>query len=330
MKKSRRTFTATIARSLPYAVLARGSLFLESTSVRKDTENMSNPGDLASYGDGRDDATSAIQALIDASTSEGIPAIIPSGKYLVDADKGIFLRTNTRLVLGSHVQIVAKPSRNNRYGIIKIYDVDNVNVSGGTITGERYFHLGKGGEWGMGLDIEGSSNVTISDLTVEKCWGDGIYIGAGHQRHSPCRNIILHNVTSAGNRRQGLSVVACIGANIIDCRFLYTKGTPPACGIDLEPNENDAVTHIVIKNCEINGNAGSGIQTWNHVAGFEVIGCAIFENMSHGLLLGGVTSDVKISGNRMFGNKKSNVFIGKNANQYEIIDNIFCNPKNPT
>ncbi|GLQ50571.1 hypothetical protein GCM10010872_20200 [Dyella flava] len=282
---------------------------------------------LALCKDGQCDATSAIQAVIDASTEAGGVAVIPAGKYSVNADKGVYLRTNTRLALDQGAQLIAQPSSNGRYGIIRIYDAKNVSLSGGTIIGERDAHLGQGGEWGMGIDIESCSDVSISNVVVKDCWGDGVYIGLSHSSSPPCRNINLQNVMAIGNRRQGMSIVACIGANVIDSKFLSTAGTPPSCGIDLEPNGDNPVSNIVIRNCNIEGNAGSGIQTWNHASDIKIIQCTIINNRTHGILLGGIASNVLINDNKILDNAKYDIYVGKDASQYAMKGNILSPPR---
>ena len=50
-------------------------------------------------------------------------------------------------------------------------------LSGGRIIGDRDNHLGTTGEWGHGIMIRGSSRVTVRDIHISRCWGDGVSIG---------------------------------------------------------------------------------------------------------------------------------------------------------
>jgi polygalacturonase len=318
---SRRTFVLAMAQFLPAALLLPGEALPQAIAAVGGQPLRKGQANLDPYKDGKLDATAAIQAVIDESTEAGSVAAIPPGKYWVNPDKGIYLRSNTRLALDQGAQLIAQPSNNGRYGIIRIYDAKNVSLSGGTIVGERHAHLGQGGEWGMGIDIGGSSDVTVSNVIVKDCWGDGIYLGTGHSSPSPCRNIHLQNVTAIGNRRQGLSIVACIGANVLDSKFLSTAGTPPACGIDLEPNGDNPVSNVLIRHCDVEGNAGSGIQTWNHASDVTITECTIINNHTHGILLGGVTSRVEIVNNKIMNNDKYDIYVGKDASQYALTNN---------
>jgi hypothetical protein len=99
----------------------------------------------------------------------------------------------------------------------------------------------------------GAKNVTISGVTARSMWGDGFYVRGA-------KNVTLCGVTTDHNRRQGLSIVDADGVVVTDSLFKNTRGTRPSAGIDLEPNEEQAVTNIRIKRSRFFDNAGSGIQ----------------------------------------------------------------------
>lgn len=285
--------------------------------------SQAKPTDLIYFADGKHDATQAIQSYIDAAAVKRAVVNIPAGEYMVNPDVGISLHSGSRFELADGARLVAKPSHNSNYGVIRIYNVNDVVLGGGAIVGERDHHLGSGGEWGMGIDVRGSSNVVIHDISVSKCWGDGIYLGRGVKQSVPCKGIIIRNVTSVGNRRQGLSIVSCIGALVENSRFLNTSGTAPSAGIDLEPNKNDPVENIVIRNCIMQGNTGAGIQVVNNTAHVTVKNCEITANRDFGIFLGGVVKAVSITANKFTDNGIHDIYVARTVKNYELKNNIY-------
>ncbi|MGF7028408.1 hypothetical protein [Sphingobacterium sp. HSC-15S19] len=96
------------------------------------------------------------------------------------------------------------------------------------------------GEWGHGIYIYSSSNVSISGLTLREFWGDGSAVGGNEDENNnnPSKMVNYHNVQFIDNRRQGISLVNCTTIEIDHCLFSQTYGTLPMAGIDLEPNPN--------------------------------------------------------------------------------------------
>lgn len=58
-----------------------------------------------------------------------------------------------------------------------------------------------------------------------------------------------------------MSVLKSNFVYVKNCKFIYTNGTSPQAGIDIEPN-SDTARKIIIVNTECAYNAGNGIQTW--------------------------------------------------------------------
>lgn len=297
------------------------ALLLSVPFLAEATDSIAASDLVARYADGRRDATDAIQSLID-STSRGDGLVkLPGGDYLIDADRGIMLRDGTRLVLDPATRLIASPQRKGNYGVIKIFGVRDASVSGGAIVGERHRHLGKGGEWGMGIDIKGSSSIRISNITISDCWGDGVYIGGW--KGIPSTDVTLDNVTSLRNRRQGLSITSGHRILVSNSRFIGTSGTAPQAGIDLEPNKGERVSNVTIRNCEAKDNAGPGIMTWNAASNVKITGCTIQRNAYFGVYLGGVVDSVEISGNVISENRKQNVVVGSRVSNHKIENNTY-------
>ena len=114
------------------------------------------------------------------------------------------------------------------------------------------------------FSLHDSANVRIWGLKILNGGGDGVYIGG--RRPAPgvmdggCHDITLQDLYIDGHMRQGMSVTFCDGLTVERCSFLNTHGTPPAAGIDFEPNGGyNRIRRIVLKDCVIGGNAGQGV-----------------------------------------------------------------------
>ncbi len=204
------------------------------------------------------DDTQFIQNAIDSvAVRGGGLVVIPKGTYKIDAIKTVNLKSNITLKLDSETKLFANPNGSAFYNIISIEMVENVKIIGGQIQGERYERTGTKGEWGMGIGIYGGKNVSIKDVIIKDCWGDGIYVG---YRDKPAQNVNIENVKCIGNRRQGMSITSAHNVTVVNSEFSETQGTNPQAGIDIEPNKGDTVSQVTIKNCVFENNKLSGVQ----------------------------------------------------------------------
>ena len=232
-----------------------------------------NAVDIRDYGavanDGNDD-TEAIQDAIDA-TLPGETLYIPAGTFLIDplfkgpnqwgsiVDRmGIYPHSNMTIILDNDAVLQAIPSAEEIYCVVSLENVDNVTISGGTIKGERYGHIGTTGEHGRVLGIWSSSDIEIVNTTIADAWGDGVYMWDDTNKKT--ENIHFCNVTVKNSRRQGIGIVGADKVLIENSKILNTIGTSPESGINCEPNPGQQVTNVVIRNCEIAGNFGTGVR----------------------------------------------------------------------
>ena len=154
------------------------------------------------------------------------------------------------------------------YRLISITNKDNVYVHGsGRIIGDVDGKTIGTGEWGHGITIIDSRNIKIEGITIEKCWGDGIYIGqsvADATYYS--EDVIVRNVVCDYNRRQGMSITTAYNLLVDNCQFTNTgmiKGTPPAFGVDVEPNLLGVKLKITFRDCVFAGNNKGGLLVLN-------------------------------------------------------------------
>jgi polygalacturonase len=239
--------------------------------------NVKNYGAL---GNGVKDDTAAIQAAINALPTTGGTVQVPAGTYIIDTAKKINLRSKMHFQLMPGAILKAKTSSLIRHYLIYINDKSDVEVSGGQLIGDRATHkYATSGthEWGHGIQCLGGIRVTIRDLRVADCTGDGVCIGGS------ANDVVVANIVSTNNRRQGLSITNCSNIKVYDSEFSFTNGTSPECGIDIEPDASWTCNTVLIQNCRFNDNKKYGVNIWNRTKNVTFDGCTFERNGSLGM-----------------------------------------------
>jgi parallel beta-helix repeat protein len=214
-----------------------------------------NVKDQGAKGDGTTDDTAAIQAAVAQIAGTGGTVLVPAGIFLIDALKGVQLKSKMTLRLAAGATLRAAPNDQTNYEVVAIRSATDVNVVGGTIEGERGAHTGTTGEWGHGINVDASQRVVLDHVTIKECWGDGIYVGG-----AATADVTVCGVVSDHNRRQGMSATSIDGLVVRDSSFQNTAGTEPEAGLDIEPNLGETVTNVSITRCTFRNNAGGGLQ----------------------------------------------------------------------
>ena len=214
-------------------------------------------------GDGEDDTDAINRAIERAYTEEAVEAVyIPAGVYDINAESGIRLKSGTTLQMDPSALLEVRGNALEGYSVLRLENVHDVYISGGQIGGERYKHTGSSGEWGMGVGIYDSDNVCISNMSIGRNWGDGIYLGTTSYQDDlyGCSNIRIEKCRIYDNRRSNISIVDADNVTIDGCTITDANGKAPQCGINIEPNRDasgripeDAVcTQIRILNTTVN------------------------------------------------------------------------------
>lgn len=272
-------------------------------------------------GDGRHDDTLAFQRAVDALRDGGV-LDVAAGSYLIDPRRSVHLRSNMHLRLARGARLVARANAAPRAYVLTAERVSDVRISGGSIVGDRHGHLSGSGEWGHGIALRAASRVTIADMRISDCWGDGISVGSsnlGRGRRLPSRDVEIARVTCIGNRRQGLTIGGAERVRVHDCEFSRTSGTPPAAGIDIEPDVSIA-RDVRIERCVVRDNHGPGIQIWKRAIGVTIADCSIERNGNTGILALDV-SEVGILRNRIHDNRTAAIALRGRAGRISIRGN---------
>lgn len=183
---------------------------------------------------------------------------LPDTDIVIDKN-GVTLNSNNILIFDKNTTLTIYKNNLETYQILRVHNVDNVEIYNPTIIGDRLNHIGEKGEWGHGISILGSKNVKIFNYKVEKCWGDGVYIGKSKDSGSSDK-IYLYNGILDYNRRNGISITSA--KNIIIDTLLSSNsyGTFPMYGLVIEPNNNeDFIENILINDITTYNNKEGGV-----------------------------------------------------------------------
>lgn len=204
---------------------------------------------------------------------------INEGTYYVTVDKspGIVIGNDTKVLLNGNIQM--RPNDKTAYRIVSINGTNVSIVGTGHLIGDRSKHTGTTGEWGMGIMIYSSRNVSISGITIEECWGDCIYVS------DKSTDVSISNCILQNSRRQGISITSAGQVTIKDCTIRNIGGTSPGLAIDVEPNKEKSVEYVLVENVVVT-NCEAGFSASNRAEGSSI-------------------ERVKITNSKFYGTKKN-------------------------
>ena len=233
--------------------------------------------------DGSVDYTSTVQAVINKYSN----VVFPNFPILIN-DSGLKIPSDRTITFLEGSELRLRPSSKSNYDMIVLRGASNVILYNPVLIGDRYSHLGTGGEWGMGISINGGSNITIFNPEAREMWGDGIYIGPNNDVVP--RNIIIKNAVLEYNRRDGITIAAVDGLNLESPYAAFSNGTLPMAGIAFEPDNNkEEIKNVVITNPRTQENAGTGmfVDFGNLMSGGQKrVNVAIYNHVDVGSLRG--------------------------------------------
>lgn len=295
---------ATLAGALPATLLGPAPSTGFVPPVRTRGSTVLSVKSYGAVGDGIHDDTAAFQAAINALPTNGGTVTVPAGTYLIDPVKKINLRSYMLLRMDPQAKLQAKTNSAIRAYVIYAYKRTQVEIVGGQIIGDRDTHVyvsGSTSEWNHGIQIIGCTAVTVHDLWVGKCAGDGICTGGNTS------DLVINKVVSTGNRRQGLSLTQCSNVKVYNSEFSYTKGTSPECGIDIEPDNDYTASNIWIENCRLNNNNKYGMNVFRRVSNVTMNKCTVEYNSSCGVVTYGC-SGIRLIANTVRYNSATGIF----------------------
>ena len=198
------------------------------------------------------------------SLSSGVYAIACSwdDPYTLPSD-GILVPSDTVLDLGKAVLRIESNDQ-PAYNLIYTLKGRNIVINGGVLEGDRDTHVYSGSsthEWGCGVNIVASSEVTVQNMTIHGMTGDAITVRGGGGVNSS--GFVVQNNKLYDCRRQGISVTGGVDGVLQDNTIYGIKGTDPQCGIDIEANSGYQATGLVIQRNNISNCGFASIQCYN-------------------------------------------------------------------
>lgn len=271
-------------------------------------------------GDGVTNDTVAINSAITALPASGGTVFIPSGTYMIavgnpytDApnDGSIRLKSNVTICMDTNTTLKVITNSLQNYALFNVKgNITNVVIEGGMLVGDRTTHTGDTSETsqqGMGIWLEGCSNIRILNVSTKDFWGDGIYTKY-HNTYGNCKNIYISGYYSYNNRRQGISLCAVDRCVVTNSTIDNTNGiTAASSGIDIEPELSGTVTNVSITNCTFTNNRnGMSVQgaTWGTISD-----CVFTSNVQYGLRMAQPAQYFTVSNNVFKGNTINGIYM---------------------
>lgn len=227
-------------------------------------DSIIRPEQFGALGDGRDEMD-RLQSMLNFASGRG--AVHLSRMHYIRPRNGreaLLVRGDTRLIFETGGSIENLPHDCIRYEMLKIHDVNNVEIRNAVLDGRRDLNVATSGEWGNGIQILGDVNdIRIHNPVTNNMWGDGIFIGQDLE-HLKCPvSVEIWNHKADNCRRQGMSITAAHRCIVHNPLWTNTNGTLPQAGLDIEPDTDSAVLDdIRIIDPITRGNSGCGIMVF--------------------------------------------------------------------
>lgn len=181
-----------------------------------------------------------LQSFLDAWPHVKFDAVFGLSFDTANIGAGLIVNQNNKIIeFAPNSGLSALPHNDPIYQFFRIWDKTNITLhgNGAVLDGRKDLNAAVTGEFGMGVDIRGGSGHRIRDITTTNCWGDGFYIGLSAIGGVP-NNVIIDRHTATFCRRQGMSIIAANNLTVNDPVWTDIAGTPPAAGLDIEPDSN--------------------------------------------------------------------------------------------
>lgn len=272
-----------------------------------------NVADFGATGDGITDDTVAVQNAFNAVPASGGVVVFEPGKtYMINGlyqpiqsiFGGVKPKSNT-VLQGNNATLKVIPNASIGYCVLNLVEVNNIAVNDLNILGDVDTHIGALNQFGHGLIIGGCYNVTLNNLFVTKCMGDGLLI-VTYTAGKINAEVDVSNSEFVDCRRQGMSVLDLRNGTFTGCTFKdigQTSATSPASGVDLEPDYSGAkVSNLTFLGCTFSNNTnGHGlvvgsITSSNTVENIKLIGCSFSGNGASAITANAVAGVPRVSG----------------------------------
>ncbi len=250
-------------------------------------------------GDGVADDTLSIQAALDYSSD----VVVPLGHYMINGERlpggnnntrGLEITSSNRLLTVDKSAILEIiPQTESRSGILSIANgVDNVTISGGIWKGDKYTHP-ENHEFGMGLIINGATNIVVKDGVYKEFAGDGIFLSSAWYEYGiKSNNVVIDNCVLYNCRRHELTVLSVINLTVRDCSLYKTDTIIDniqntyygGLNCDIEGFDYEETKGVVFVRCKFMSPVNYSIradQVYSETDGVSIIDCVLDNDINN-------------------------------------------------
>jgi hypothetical protein len=242
----------------------------ENVTVKEYVDELNTWHTPQEYGAVGDGATDDTQAFIDLLENQKA-IYIPDGTYLINGvtDRnlvgGLHVQTGTKIIGTGTMKI--KHNSSPWYSVFHILNAENVYIEGLTFVGDKdehnYTAVESTHEWGAGIKIGHSSNITVKRCTFRNFTGDGMSVAKYIGGEVTQEQIMIDDCVIYDCRRNGISVTYGNGVYIYNSHISKIGGIAPQQCIDIEPdNVLNKPYNIFIANNFIENNVASCVNIW--------------------------------------------------------------------
>ena len=196
---------------------------------------------------GKTDYTNFLQKGINNSKN----IVFPDFPVLINK-KGLDLKSNTNVYFKKNSQLVLKPTDTTNYEMLRMHQVENVNLYFPNLKGDYDKHLGTKGECGHGIEFKKAENCSVYYAYLTNMWGDGMAVDdytLDWVNFTTTKNLKIISPYIDAVRRNGISVLSVEGLYIKNLYVSNSYGTNPQSAIVIEPNGNyNTIRNIKIDN----------------------------------------------------------------------------------
>lgn len=256
--------------------------------------------------------------------------------YGYDSSAGYFayngkIKVPSNMVIDFTPAGVIQIASNGNYGYsaLVIENAENVVIRNGRFIGDRATHdftnqTYPTHEWGWGVVVYSSKDVTIENCSFKEFTGDGVYVGVKHTIVATNETYRVHikGCRFVNCRRNGISLTAVETAIVEGCSFISTltsdQHVSPKASIDIETEDSakNLVSNATITGCTVL-NVPVGIQVLS-ATNINIVGNVMNATETALVYLKGV--NVRFSGNQC--SRKIQV----DSNDIVISDNTLSGP----
>ena len=196
------------------------------------------------------DVSASLTAHLDSLPSGAVFSSPAGACYLVDEGLDI---THPLTMIGGTLEDESSTTTPTGSGhfrpIIEILDTSNVTISDMTIEGSNAtgsYHPSRVGE--AGIKVLSSSDVTLDNIRVTNTFGDGLELMAdlGHRKATPDTGLVVNGYATTNAGRQGMTFAEVDHATLTNIHIVH----PADAGFDFESDEPGLGSgNVAISNC---------------------------------------------------------------------------------